>query len=175
MITNNLKQGTSWSQNIIIFSPPVAALHAATALVDAVNQFRGVDSSASTTAQRQMTAATAITPSVAVSFVAAEHTATAHVNMVSQPHELNLKRNRMLTNETMCCYHMAQDPFANIHAELVVLRLTVDELQRDALPVIAVNMDDRNTPYHTEHPPVMQGEDHRLGLVRNTATGRDQR
>ena len=71
---------------------PVAAVLAATALVDAVTQPRGVDSSVATTAQRQVAAAISITstsPSVAASFAAAGHAATALVNMVSQPYELN--------------------------------------------------------------------------------------
>ena len=75
-------------------SPPVqassvAAVHAAMALVDAAIQ---LDSSAATSVQRHVTAATAITstsPSIAISLVDAEHAATALVNVVSQPQELN--------------------------------------------------------------------------------------
>lgn len=47
-------------------------------------------------------------------------------------------------------------PLATNHAELAALPRTVDELRRAAVPVTAVDMEDRNIPYHTEQSPVMR-------------------
>ena len=63
----------------------VAAVHASTALVDAATQLY---SSAATSAQRQVAAATVIT-SVEICLVDTEHAVTALVKVVSQPQELN--------------------------------------------------------------------------------------
>ena len=143
----------------------VAAVHEATALVDAATQ---LDSPVATSVQRQMAAVTAITstsPSVAVSLVDAEHTATALVNVVSQPQELNSSVATLPASKakqdvgeryTIRWNHMANDPFATIHAELAALRRTVDELRRAAVAVTAVNTEDRDAPYCTEQPTVKQ-------------------
>ena len=103
-------------------------------------------------------------PSAAVSFVDAEHAVTALINMISQPQELNSSAATFTASEAMHDVHeiytrrwdhTSQVPFATIRAERAALRRTVDELRRTAVPVTAVNMEDRKH-HHTEQPTVMQ-------------------
>ena len=111
------------------------------------------------------TAITSTPSSIAVSLVDAEHAATALVNVVSQPQEVNSSAATLAASEvkhdvderyTIRWDHTAHDPFATIYVELMALHRAVDELLRAAVPVTAVNTQDQSTPYQTEQSTAVQ-------------------